>query len=67
MGETAEQIRFRIEQTRDRLGKDLNALEDKVKQETDWRVYFRRNPWALVTAACGLALLAGMAFGSRRS
>jgi len=30
MAETAEQIRFRIEQTRDRLGKDLNALEYRV-------------------------------------
>ena len=67
MGESAEQIRFRIEQTRDRLGKDLNTLEHRVKQETDWRVYFNRNPWAFVGAAYGLALLAGMVFGRRQS
>jgi hypothetical protein len=67
MAETAEQIRFRIDQTRDRLGKDLNALEYRVKQETDWRIYFNRNPWAFVGAAYGFALLVGMAFGSRRS
>jgi hypothetical protein len=31
MGETAEQIRIRIEQTRNRLGEDLNALEIQGK------------------------------------
>jgi ElaB/YqjD/DUF883 family membrane-anchored ribosome-binding protein len=67
MAETTEQIRIRIEQTRDRLGEDLNALEYRVKQETDWRFYYSRNPWAFVGAAYGLALLAGIAFGSRRS
>jgi hypothetical protein len=67
MGETADQIRIRIEQARNRLGQDLNTLEYGVKEETDWRVYFGRNPWALVGAVCGLALLAGMVLRSRRS
>ena len=51
MGETAEQIRIRIAQTRNRLGEDLNALEYRVKQGTDWRFYYSRNPWAFVGAA----------------
>jgi hypothetical protein len=61
MGETADQIRIGIEQVRDRLGEDLNTLEDRVKEETNWRVHFRRNPWAFVGAVGGLALLAGIA------
>ena len=64
MGETADQIRNQIEQTRDRLGQDLSALEYRVKQETDWRVQINRRPWLFIGAAFGLALLLGMAIGS---
>jgi ElaB/YqjD/DUF883 family membrane-anchored ribosome-binding protein len=67
MGETADQIRIRIEQARSRLGEDLNTLEYSVQEETSWRVYLSRNPWAFVGAVCGLVLLAGLVFGSRRS
>jgi hypothetical protein len=67
MGETADQIRIRIEQARKRLGEDLNTLEYSVKEGTSWRVYFGRNPWAFVGGVCGLVLLAGFVFGSRRS
>jgi len=64
MGETPDQIRSEIEHTRYRLGQNLDALEFRVKQETDWRVQFNRNPWVCVGAAFGLALLAGIAVGS---
>jgi len=64
MGETPDQLRSEIEHTRYRLGQDLNALEYRVKRETDWRVQFNRQPWVAVGAAFGLALLAGLAIGS---
>lgn len=66
MGETADQIRSQIEHARDRLGKDLDALEYRVKQETDWRVQLNRHPWAFIGVAFTLALLAGMALTSTR-
>ena len=35
----------------------VGALEYRVKQETDWRFYYSRNPWAFkVGAAYGLAI-----------
>jgi hypothetical protein len=63
MGETPDQIRTEIEQARSRLGQDLNRLEYRVKQETDWRYQFQRRPWAFLGGAFALSLLAGMSFG----
>jgi len=63
MGETADEIRSQIERTRERLGKDLNALESRVKEETDWRVQFARRPWVFVGAAFGVSLAVGLAIG----
>ncbi|HEY1340523.1 MAG TPA: DUF3618 domain-containing protein [Bryobacteraceae bacterium] len=57
MGETPDQIKHEIEQARSRLGQDLNELEYRVRLETDWRVQFRRRPWAFLGAAFGAALV----------
>jgi hypothetical protein len=57
MGETPDQIKHEIEQARSRLGQDLNELEYRVRRETDWRVQFRRRPWAFLGAAFGAALV----------
>jgi len=65
MDETADQIRTEIEQTRARLGQDLNDLEYKVKQETDWRLHVRRRPWQFLGGVFAAAMLLGMASSGR--
>jgi len=64
MDETPDQLRSEVEHVRYRLGKNLDALESRVKEETDWRVQFRRHTWAFMGAAFGAALLFGYALGS---
>jgi hypothetical protein len=49
---------YDVRQARSRLGADLNELEHQIKSQLDWRVQFRRYPWAFLGAAFGLALLA---------
>jgi hypothetical protein len=68
MGQTSDDIRYDVERARARLGADLNELEYRIKSELDWRVQFRRHPWAFLGAAFGLAFLIGLAIsgGSRR-
>lgn len=60
MGERPEQIEQHIEETRRDLADKLHDLESRVKQETDWRVHYRRHPLAMLLAAFGggLALAA---------
>jgi hypothetical protein len=68
MGQTSDDIRNDLERVRSRLGADLNELEYRVKSELDWRVQFRRRPWAFIGAAFGVAFLVGLAIsgGLRR-
>lgn len=61
MGETAEEIRRHIEDTRGRLGQHLNALEYSVRREMNWRVQFGRRPWLFLGSAFALAFLLGRA------
>jgi hypothetical protein len=66
MAETANQIRQDIEQTRARLGQDLNDLEYKVKQETDWRYHVTRRPWPFLGGVFAVSMLLGMASSRRQ-
>jgi ElaB/YqjD/DUF883 family membrane-anchored ribosome-binding protein len=59
MGKTTHEIESEIVQARDRLGRDLSALERQIRETVDWRVRFRRNPAAFVGAAFGLGVLIG--------
>jgi ElaB/YqjD/DUF883 family membrane-anchored ribosome-binding protein len=59
MGETPREIEAEIEQARNRLGQNLNALEYRVKSELDWRTQFDRKPWAFLAAAFGVSFLIG--------
>lgn len=56
MGEKSSQITHEIEETRTRLGWNLQELEDKVKRLADWRQQFERRPFAMM----GVALCGGM-------
>ncbi|HEX8985906.1 MAG TPA: DUF3618 domain-containing protein [Bryobacteraceae bacterium] len=66
MGEKPDQIREEIEQARYRLGQNLNQLEYRVRQTTDWRVQFDRHPWVFAGAAFTGALVFGWMIGHPR-
>jgi hypothetical protein len=63
MKESPEEIRREVEQAHARLTQDLNALEYRVKNVTDWRWQFQRHPWPILGAAFGAALLLGLLTG----
>ena len=59
MDEKPDQIMNHIETQRSQLGRNLNELESRVKQSTDWRVQFDRNPMMMMGVALGGGLLLG--------
>jgi hypothetical protein len=59
MGETPDEIKREIEQTRERITTNLNQLEHRVRGALDWRSQFDRRPWAFVGGAFGAAFLLG--------
>jgi hypothetical protein len=61
MGQTSDDIKNDVERARERLGANLNELQYRIKSEFDWRVQYRRYPWAFIGAAFGLALLVTLA------
>ncbi len=65
MTESSDQIRQEVEHVHHRLAEDLNALQYRVKEVTDWRWQYRRHPWAILGAAFGVALLVGLAWSRR--
>ena len=60
MDETVDQIEAHIDQTRQRLGSNLQELERRVDAATDWREQFRARPYV----ALGLALAGGVAMAT---
>ena len=59
MGETPDEIKREIEQTRERISSNLTQLERRVQNALDWRAQFDRRPWAFVGGAFGAAFLLG--------
>jgi len=58
VGKTTDEIAFDIDQTREDLKSNLEELETRVKEVTDWRSQFRKHPGRMVVAAVvGGALL----------
>ena len=67
MAERPDQIARHIESARSELGSNLHELEDKVRQEADWKTHFERNPMTLLGLAFGGGvLLASMIGGPSR-
>ncbi len=68
MGQTVEQIEAHIDTTRERLGSNLQELEQKVEAVTDWREHFRTRPFTLlgVAFAGGVVLAATLRGRSTR-
>ena len=51
MGKTTHEIANDIDQTRSDLKSNLEELETRVKEATDWRAHFRKRPGSMIAAA----------------
>lgn len=61
MGEKSDQIEMEIASERGQLRYNLNELESKVQEATDWRVQFQKRPVLMMgIATAGGLLLASM-------
>jgi len=61
MGQSTHQIATDIARTREDLKSNIEELETRVKDATDWRGQFRRHPGAMMAiAAVGGALLSAL-------
>lgn len=60
MAETPAEILEQIEAKREQLGQSITQLESYVKDKTDVRQHFKKNPWPFVGGAAlgGLFLAA---------
>ena len=71
MGQRAEQIEKEIEQERGALDRNLKELDNRVRDLTDWRRQFQKNPGPMLWAAFGvgftLALVAGRSPQARQN
>lgn len=64
MDEKPDQIAQHIEWKRGELGRNLDELQDKVRETTDWRKQFERHPYVLMSAALGGGILLSSVVGS---
>jgi hypothetical protein len=68
MGEKSNQIERRIIAERGQLGENLNELQSRVEEATDWRFQFQKRPMLMMGVALGGGLLlAGVTRGRSRS
>ncbi len=65
MGERADAIEREIEQERVELGRNLEELEHRVKEATDWRVQFDRHTGGMMALAFSGGLLLAAFLGGR--
>jgi hypothetical protein len=63
MGERSDQITRKIEQTRGELGANLNELEHKVRDVTDWRKQVQTSPLTMIGIAFGGGVLLSRVLG----
>ena len=67
MGAKPDEIVERIDRQRDRLGENLQELETRFRDVTDWRVQYSRHPWTMLGIAFGGGLLLGAWLGGSSS
>ena len=67
MGETSDQIERHIQKTRNDLGANFSALEEKVKTAVDWRAQFEERPVTMMALAFGGGVLLSALLPSVRS
>lgn len=66
MDEKPDQIVEHIEAQRNRLGRNLQELENRVRSTTDWRQQFDRHPFMFLGLAAGGGLLLGSLTGGSK-
>lgn len=67
MDAQSEQIIKDLEDKRVRLSENFDELQTRVRDVTDWRTYYNRNPWmGLGVAVAGGFLLSAVLGLSRR-
>jgi hypothetical protein len=67
VGQKSDEIKRHIENQRDQLGENLERLEERVRNSTDWRTQYNNHPFAALGIAFGGGLLlAVMTTGRRR-
>ena len=57
MGETSDDIKRNIGRTREALGENVQELERKVKDATDWKAQYQKRPFTMIGVAFGGGLL----------
>ncbi len=60
MAETTDQIRQHIESRRVQLARDINELEQRVRETVDWRRQYQRHAGAALGVAFGAGVLLGL-------
>jgi hypothetical protein len=65
MGQTSDQIESEIERSREDLRANIEELEARVRNLTDWRKHFREHTGAMVVAAMVGGLLLSLLIGKR--
>lgn len=67
MDEKPDQIMGHIEAQRNQLGRNLNELESRVRENADWHTWYDRNPMMILGAALGGGLIVGSVIGGKTS
>jgi hypothetical protein len=65
MGEKSNQIEQQIATERGQLGQNLNELQSRVEEATDWRFQFQKRPMVMMGVALGGGLLLAAVTGRR--
>jgi hypothetical protein len=65
MGEKSNQIERQIARERGQLGRNLNELQSRVEEATDWRLQFQKRPMLMMGVALGGGLLLAAVTGRR--
>jgi hypothetical protein len=65
MGETSNQIEREIRVERTQLDRNLDDLQSKVEEVTNWRAQFQKRPMVMIGFAIGGGLLLGSVSGRR--
>ena len=60
MGENTSQIEREIRDRREDLGRNLNELEDKARELTDWRTHYRNHSGLFLSVAFSAGVVLGL-------
>ena len=67
MGEKPAQIEHEIEIRRERIGRNIQDLQDRVADMKDWRKQFQRRPGAFMGLAFGVGVMVSLMLSNGNS